>query len=210
MLMKIETSCLLAVDFQERLMPAIHDADRIVANGAWLIQIAQRLNVPVLASEQYPRGLGHTVAAIRERLPAEAFMEKLHFSCAAERDCMRRIDALGRQQIVVIGAEAHVCVLQTALDLRAAGKDVYLVADAVSSRSPRDVELALERMRAEGVRVVSREMVVFEWLHQAGDRALPRDQPGVFALTVFSQPIPPHHGEGIFTKLLGKSHHGSC
>lgn len=169
MLMKIETSCLLAVDFQERLMPAIHDADRIVANGAWLIQIAQRLNVPVLASEQYPRGLGHTVAAIRERLPAAAFMEKLHFSCAAERDCMRRIDALGRQQIVVIGAEAHVCVLQTALDLRAAGRDVYLVADAVSSRSPRDVELALERMRAEGVRVVSREMVVFEWLHQAGD-----------------------------------------
>ncbi len=169
MLMKIETSCLLAVDFQERLMPAIHDADRIVANGAWLIQIAQQLNVPVLASEQYPRGLGHTVAAIRERLPAEAFMEKLHFSCAAERDCMRRIDALGRQQIVVIGAEAHVCVLQTALDLQAAGRDVYLVADAVSSRSPRDVELALERMRAEGVRVVSREMVVFEWLHQAGD-----------------------------------------
>ena len=169
MLMKIETSCLLAVDFQERLMPAIHDADRIVANGAWLIQIAQRLNVPVLASEQYPRGLGHPVAAIRELLPAEAFMEKLHFSCAAERDCMRRIDALGRQQIVVIGAEAHVCVLQTALDLHAAGRDVYLVADAVSSRSPRDVELALERMRAEGVRVVSREMVVFEWLHQAGD-----------------------------------------
>lgn len=169
MLMKIETSCLLAVDFQERLMPAVHDADRIVANGAWLIQIAQRLNVPVLASEQYPRGLGHPVAAIRELLPAEAFMEKLHFSCAAERDCMRRIDALGRQQIVVIGAEAHVCVLQTALDLHAAGRDVYLVADAVSSRSPRDVELALERMRAEGVRVVSREMVVFEWLHQAGD-----------------------------------------
>lgn len=169
MLMKIETSCLLAVDFQERLMPAVHDTDHIVANAAWLIQIAQRLNVPVLVSEQYPRGLGHTVAAIRELLPAEAFMEKLHFSCAAERDCMRRIDALGRQQIVVIGAEAHVCVLQTALDLRAAGRDVYLVADAVSSRSPRNVELALERMRAEGVRVVSREMVAFEWLHQAGD-----------------------------------------
>ena len=169
MLMKIETSCLLAVDFQERLMPAVHDTDHIVANAAWLIQIAQRLNVPVLASEQYPRGLGHTVAAIRELLPAEAFMEKLHFSCAAERDCMRRIDALGRQQIIVIGAEAHVCVLQTALDLRAAGRDVYLVADAVSSRSPRNVELALERMRAEGVRVVSREMVAFEWLHQAGD-----------------------------------------
>ncbi|MGB5064758.1 MAG: hydrolase [Candidatus Competibacter sp.] len=178
MLMRIETSCLLAVDFQERLMPAVHDADGVVANAAWLIRIAQRLNVPVLASEQYPQGLGHTVAAIRELLPAEAFMEKLHFSCAAERDCMRRIDSMGRQQVIVIGAEAHVCVLQTALDLRAAGRDVYLVADAVSSRSPRDVELALERMRAEGVRVVSREMVVFEWLHQAGDdrfREISRD-----------------------------------
>ena len=140
MLMRAETSCLLVVDFQERLMPAIHEADRTVANGAWLIRVAQRLEVPVLASEQYPRGLGHTVAAIRELLPAEAFMEKIHFSCAADRDCMRRIDALGREQIVVIGAESHVCVLQTALGLRAAGKEVYLVADAVSSRSPRDVE----------------------------------------------------------------------
>ena len=105
-------------------------------------------------------------------------MTKTHFSCAAERDCMRRIDAIGREQIVVIGAEAHVCVLQTTLDLRAAGKEVYLVADAVSSRSPRDVELALERMRADGVRIVSREMVVFEWLHQSGDdrfRAISRE-----------------------------------
>jgi len=168
MLMKAENSCLLAVDFQERLMPALHDADRAIANGAWLIQIAQRLEMPVLASEQYPKGLGRTVAAIRDLLPAEAFMEKMHFSCAAERDCMRRIDALDRQQIIVMGAEAHVCVLQTALDLQAGGKEVYLVADAVSSRSPHDMALALERMRAEGVRVVSREMVAFEWLHQSG------------------------------------------
>ncbi len=178
MLMRAETSCLLAVDFQERLMPAIHQADQVVAHGAWLIQIAQRLGVPVLASEQYPQGLGRTVAAIRELLSADAFMTKTHFSCAAERDCMRRIDTIGRGQIVVIGVEAHVCVLQTALELRAAGKEVYLVADAVSSRAPRDVELALERMRAEGVRIASREMVVFEWLHQAGTdhfRAISRE-----------------------------------
>lgn len=168
MLMRAETSCLLVVDFQERLLPTIHDVDCTIANGAWLIQVAQRLHVPVLASEQYPKGLGHTIPAIRDLLPTDVFMEKLHFSCAADRDCMRRIDALGREQIVVIGIEAHVCVLQTALDLRAVGKEVYLVADAVSSRSPRDVEQALERMRAEGVRVVSREMVAFEWLYQAG------------------------------------------
>lgn len=168
MLMRADTSCLLVVDFQERLMPAVHQADQVVANGIWLIQIARRLGVPILASEQYPRGLGRTVTAIRELLPPDAFMEKTHFSCAAELECMRRIDMLGRDQVVLIGAEAHVCVLQTALDLRIAGKDVYLVADGVASRTPRDAELALERMRAEGVRVVSREMVAFEWLHQAG------------------------------------------
>ena len=169
MLMRVETSCLLVIDFQERLMPAIHDADHIIANGAWLIRIAQQLDVPVLASEQYPQGLGRTVTTIRALLPEDAFMEKMHFSCAAEPACRRRIDALGRPQIVIIGAEAHVCVLQTALDLQAAGKEVYLVADGTSSRSPRNVELALARMRAEGVRIVSREMVAFEWLHQAGD-----------------------------------------
>ena len=168
MLMRAENSCLLVVDLQERLLPAIHQADKILANCAWLIRIAQRLRVPVLASEQYPQGLGLTVAAIREWLPADAFMEKTHFSCAAEQNCMRRIDAMGRDQIVMVGAEAHVCVLQTALDLRAVGKEVYLVADGVSSRSPSDVERALTRMQAEGVRIVSREMVVFEWLHQAG------------------------------------------
>jgi nicotinamidase-related amidase len=168
MLLRTETSALLLIDFQERLMPAIHQAEQTVAHAVWLMHIAQRLGVPILASEQYPRGLGPTVAGIRDVLPAAAFMEKTHFSCAAEQSCMRRIDSCGRVQWLLAGVESHVCVLQTALELRAAGKEVYLVADAVSSRSPGDVELALQRMRAEGVRIVSREMVVFEWLHQAG------------------------------------------
>ena len=178
MLMRIETSALLVVDIQERLLPAVHDNARVVANSVWLIRVAQRLGVPVLASEQYPQGLGGTVAAIRELLPAEAFVDKVHFSCAAEQGCMRRIDALDREQVVIVGIEAHVCVLQTALELHAAGKEVYLVADAVSSRAPGDVQLALERMRAAGVQVVSREMVVFEWLRQAGTdsfRAISRE-----------------------------------
>ncbi|MBK8183612.1 MAG: hydrolase [Candidatus Competibacteraceae bacterium] len=178
MLMRAETSCLLVVDFQERLMPAIYQADQVVATAAWLIQIAQRLGIPILASEQYPKGLGPTVPAVRALLPADAFMEKIHFSCAAELECMRRIDMLARNQVILVGAEAHVCVLQTALGLRMTGKEIYLVADGVSSRSPRDVELALERMRADSVRIVSREMVAFEWLHEAGTdrfRAVSRD-----------------------------------
>lgn len=178
MLMRAETSCLLVVDFQERLVPALYQSEQIIKHGAWLIQIAQRLQVPILVSEQYPKGLGPTVAAIRALLPADVFIEKTHFSCAAELDCMRRIDLLGRDQVILVGAEAHVCVLQTALGLRLTGKEIYLVADVVSSRSPRDVELALERMRAEGVHIVSREMVAFEWLHQAGTdqfRSISRD-----------------------------------
>lgn len=178
MLMRAETCGLLVVDFQERLMPAIHQADAVIANAIDLVRIAQRLEVPVLASEQYPQGLGHTVAALRDWLPADAFMAKTHFSCTAERVCMQRIDALSRDQIVLVGVEAHVCVLQTALGLQATGKDVYLVADAVSSRSPRDLELALARMQAEGVRIVSREMVIFEWLQRAGTdrfRAISRE-----------------------------------
>ena len=178
MLMQLERSIVLVVDFQERLMPAIHQADAVIANAIDLVRIAQRLEVPVLASEQYPQGLGPTVAALRDRLPADAFATKTHFSCTAERECMQRIDALGRDQIVLVGVEAHVCVLQTALGLQATGKEVYLVADAVSSRSPRDLELALARMRAEGVRIVSREMVIFEWLQRAGTdrfRAISRE-----------------------------------
>ena len=167
MLMQLEQSSLLIVDLQERLIPAIDQAESVLRHAAWLIQVAQRLAVPVLASEQYPQGLGPTVASIRKRLPADAFMAKTHFSCLADPVCRQRIEALGRDQIVLVGTEAHVCVLQTALELRAAGRAVYVVADAVSSRQPRDVELALARMQANGVQIVSREMVAFEWLHQA-------------------------------------------
>lgn len=167
MLMQLERSAVLVVDFQERLMPAIHQAETVMEQAIWLIQVAQQLQAPILASEQYPHGLGPTVAPIRALLSADVIMEKTHFSCVAEPECRRRIDALGRDQIIVMGAEAHVCVLQTALGLHSIGKAVYLVADAVGSRSPRNVELALERMRAVGISIVSREMVAFEWLHEA-------------------------------------------
>lgn len=178
MLLRAATSCLLVVDLQERLMPAIYDAERILENATWLIKIAQRLSVPVLATEQYPQGLGQSVAAVRSLLAAEAFVDKVHFSAAAEHDCMRHLDQLEREQIVMIGTEAHVCVLQTALGLRAAGKEVYLVADAIGSRSTLNVELAIARMREEGVRIVSREMVAFEWLQRAATeqfRAISRE-----------------------------------
>lgn len=168
MLMKVEDSCLLVVDVQERLLPVIHESERVVENARWLIGVARRLEVPVLVSEQYPRGLGHSAPELLEAAPEGAVMEKIHFSCADSPECRERIHRAGRRQVVVAGIEAHVCVLQTALGLLGQGLEVYVVADAVSSRRREDAELALARLRAEGVRVVGREMVAFEWLHRAG------------------------------------------
>jgi nicotinamidase-related amidase len=168
MLIQAERSCLLVIDLQEKLMAAIPDSQQVIANSAWLIQIATRLEIPLLASEQYPRGLGYTVPAVRELLPESVMMEKTCFSCTAEPACRQRIDSCKREQWILVGAETHVCVLQTALGLLESGKAVYVVADGTASRRSQDAETALARLRAEGVRVVTREMVAFEWLHRAG------------------------------------------
>lgn len=171
MLMDSTRSVLLLVDVQERLVPAVVGHQQVVANCAWLARLAGDLGVPVLASEQYPAGLGATVPALAAHLDASALMEKVHFSCVSEGACRERMDDLGRDHVVVAGMEAHVCVLQTALELMDSGRHVFVVADAVSSRREHSVELALARMRQAGVWVVNREMVAFEWLRRAGTDA---------------------------------------
>lgn len=171
MLLAADRSVLVVIDVQERLAPAIHAADRVVRNIGILLQAAQALGVPTLATEQYPKGLGATLPAVAERLPAGCIVEKLCFSCAEEPHFLERLAALGRDQIVLTGMEAHVCVLQTAFGLRARGHACHLVADATSSRQPDSAELGIARMRANGVEVVTTEMVVFEWLHRAGTPA---------------------------------------
>ncbi len=167
MLIDAEQSFLLVVDIQERLVPAVTEGKRVVESSAWLMEVAKQLEVPILMSEQYPTGLGHTVPRLQRICGPESIMEKIHFSCAHSDECRRRIAALGRKQVVLTGMETHVCVLQTALGLITADYHVFVVADAIASRNVEDGKLALERMRGEGVRIVSREMVVFEWLHRA-------------------------------------------
>lgn len=168
MLLKPDTSRLLMVDVQERLLPAMTDPDRVIANGAVLMRAARELGVPVTASEQYPKGLGPTVAALRPETPALA---KTEFSCLANPALAAEIDDPVRPQLVVFGMEAHVCVLQTVADARAAGRAVYVIADATASRRPESHALAMARMAALGAQVVTTEMVVFEWLGQAGTPA---------------------------------------
>jgi nicotinamidase-related amidase len=167
MLMTAEKSALLVVDVQERLLPHIHDWQTLLENVSWLVRVAGRIGVPVLASEQYPKGLGHTDGSLAKLIPAGSVAEKLHFSCVAA-DCLSGLAGCDRPQVIVCGIESHVCVLQTSLELRGQGREVFVVADAVGSRDPENKALALARMRAHGIEVVAREMVAFEWLRQAG------------------------------------------
>jgi nicotinamidase-related amidase len=158
---------LLVVDIQERLAAAVDGADEILRRTAILLAAAERLDVPVLASEQYPQGLGPTDARLALPVGARTFA-KLAFSAAADPAILGHLDGLGRRLAVLCGMETHVCVLQTALGLRGRGWEVAVVADAVGSRHPERKRLGLERMRDQGVAVVDSEMVVFEWLGAAG------------------------------------------
>jgi nicotinamidase-related amidase len=159
-----DTSFLLIVDMQEKLVPVVEQPDRVVANAARLMTGAARLGVPILLTEHYPKGIGPTVPALRELAPAGAVLEKIHFDALSEPAFAEHLAALDRPQAVVAGTEAHVCVLQSALGLKQAGYRPYLVVDAVSSRRPEDKETAVARLRDAGVAAVTTEMVLFEWL----------------------------------------------
>lgn len=167
MLLDAHRSTLLVIDMQQKLLPAIHDQESVIAHVVWLIRAAQKLGVPVAATLQYPKGLGPLAAAIAELLPDGATGTKNHFSCVAA-GCLPGLPGGDRAQVVIVGVEAHVCVLQTALDLIEDGREVYVVAEGVGSRRPADCEVALARIRQEGGRIITREMAVFEWLKEAG------------------------------------------
>jgi len=168
MLIERERACLLVVDVQERLAPAMAEPETLVRNAAVLMQAAARLGIPVVVSEQYPQGLGRTVAELRSLAPETAFFSKIDFSCATDPGLRERIGETDREQIVICGIEAHVCVLQTALGLQRQDYEAFVVADAVSSRAPLSRETALRRLGDNGVELVTTEMVVFEWLGKAG------------------------------------------
>jgi len=167
MMIKADESALLVVDLQGKLLTLVQDWQRILDNVIWLVRVAQRIGVPVMATEQYPKGLGGTHPDLAALFPAGSLATKNHFSCVAA-NCLPGLPGAERPQVVVCGIESHVCVMQTSLDLAAAGKQVFVVADAVSSRSAEDKRWALERMRDAGIVVVTREMAAFEWLHVAG------------------------------------------
>ena len=168
MLMRAEQSFLLIVDVQEKLAPVVLAPEAVIANVATLAKAAERLGIPRLASEQYPKGLGRTVPALAALLPDGAIHPKVHFSCFGEPGWPERVRALGRRQAIVCGMETHICVLQSALELKAAGYETFVVSDAASSRREESHRLGLDRLQSAGVFIVTTEMVAFEWLKRAG------------------------------------------
>jgi len=168
MLICADQSVLIVVDLQERLVPAVEAPDTTVRNAGILIQAAKRLDVPVVVSEQYPKGLGPTVPELRNLTDGCQVFDKTDFSCADDAAIEKAINDIGRRQMIIAGTEAHVCVLQTAGRLLERGFEVFVVADAASSRAAADRDLAFQRLSAAGAALVSTEMVVFEWLGRAG------------------------------------------
>ena len=165
-----ENAVLVAVDFQEaqtRIMPP-EVGKNIIRNMKILIAFAGQLRIPILVTEQYPKGLGKTIPDIREGLGEITPIEKVFFSCCGTKAFNERLDALKRKEVVLAGIEAHICVLQTAADLLRNHYEVHVVADAVGSRKKLDWEVGLRWMDKKGAMISTTEIIAFQWLKEAG------------------------------------------
>lgn len=153
---------LLVIDVQEKLMVKVPAAEALVRNVAFLIDGARLLNMPVQATEQYPKGLGPTLPELAKRLPERP--DKVAFSCCAVPAVVDNFHRAARPKVVLAGIETHVCVMQTALDLLALDFRVYVPVDAVASRYAVDHEYALKRLENAGAVLTTAEACVFEWV----------------------------------------------
>ena len=167
-LLSREHSVLIAVDFQEKLLPHISGREQLLQKSSLLIRSAGILGIPVIFTEQYPKGLGPTIPPVSGLVAEFSPVEKTCFSCVGEPEFVRRLESLARSQAVIIGVETHVCVAQTAVELAARGISVFVAADACGSRRVDDAELGLRRMESVGIAITGAEAVVFEWLRKAG------------------------------------------
>lgn len=161
-LITAENAMLIVIDLQARLMPAIHDGERVLLNASRLAEAARLLSIPLLITEQNPRGLGPTVPELADAGPV---ITKMSFDACGEPTFQDAVAGAGA--LVICGCEAHVCVGQTVLSLREQGRRVVVAADAIGSRVPESREIALRRMAEHGAEIVTTEMVLFEWLRTA-------------------------------------------
>ena len=158
----------LIIDIQEKLSPHMHQEEALLLRCAILIEGLQVLEVPLVITEQYPRGLGSTVHQISALMEQQSVIEKIAFSCCDEPSVMQSPVFQSRKTFIVCGIEAHVCVLQTVIDLKEAGYTPVVVVDCISSRNPEDKRVAVERMRTEGAVITTSESILLELARVAG------------------------------------------
>jgi nicotinamidase-related amidase len=164
-----ENVALLMIDIQEKLLPVIYGKDEIVKNTVRLLKAVEVFEIPMIYTEQYPKGIGNTVPSLLEALPASATRyEKNTFSCCDEDGFSERLKGLGRSLIVVFGIESHICVLSTVMDLLQHGIKVVVAADACGSRNPCNHNLALDEARACGASILPTESIVYQIIGRSG------------------------------------------
>jgi len=163
-----EESLLLVIDVQGRLAASVAGSDSLIAALSRMVRGCTVLEVPVMVTEQYPKGLGRTVEPIMELLPGALPLEKLSFSCCGQDDFMASLRSYGRNDILIAGMETHVCVYQTAIELLDFGYNVHILTDAVSSRTEGNRQLGIGCMERAGALLTSTEMALFELLREAG------------------------------------------
>jgi nicotinamidase-related amidase len=172
-MLKTENAILVVIDIQGRLSTLMHEKEEFFKNAVRMIKGVQALEIPVIWNEQLPDKLGPTIPEIRQALIDAAPLVKNTFSCCGNKDFIKQLETIGRRQVMLVGMETHthVCVYQTAIDLRQAGYDVYLIADAVSSRTPENKQIGIDAMKDAGAGITSVETALFELLRVAeGDR----------------------------------------
>jgi nicotinamidase-related amidase len=168
MRLTLDNTAAVVVDVQERLYPHMYDADTTLEKITTFIKGVRALELPLLLTEQYPKGLGATVAPVREAVGDTEPIVKSAFSCCDESSFSTHLAATDRNIVLLSGIEAHVCVLQTTLDLLEQGYQPVVVLDATSSRNPRDQQIAARRIEREGGRITSVESVLFELTRVSG------------------------------------------
>lgn len=157
----------LIIDLQENLMKAMDHAEKVYQNTCIMLGVCQQLKIPVVVTEQYPKGLGRTVKDVSEHLGEHLLLEKVSFS-AATKDMLEQLQGFQRKQLLVVGSETHVCVFQTVRDLLEAGFEVYVLRDAVCSRRKDNYKNGIQLMREEGAVITDTETAVFDLLKVAG------------------------------------------
>ena len=160
-------SIVLVIDVQEKLVRML-EKDTIVSKTAKLVEAAKILQIPIIVTEQYPKGLGNTIAPVAECLPSDSsIFEKVSFSALDSEDIADKIKSYGKKQIVICGIETHICVHQTVAALIEAGYDVYVIKDACASRNKYEFKQGIEAMSQNGAKISCLEIALFEWLGSA-------------------------------------------